>query len=34
MCDKAVFIKPYLLNFVPDHLKNQEICEKAAEKDP
>ena len=34
MCKKAVEDDPGTLNFVPDHLKTQQICEKAVEDDP
>ena len=34
MCNEAMRIEPYSLEFVPDHLKTQEMCDKAVEIDP
>ena len=34
MCDKAVELYPWMLEYVPDQFKTQEMCNKAVEKDP
>ena len=34
MCNEAVRIKPYLLEFVPDHLKNWEMYNEAMQMKP
>ena len=34
MCDVAAMEYPCALEFVPDHLKSEEMCEKAVWKDP
>ena len=34
MCERAVEDEPETLEFVPDHFKAQEICDKAVEEDP
>ena len=34
MCDEAVRMDPYSLEFVPNRLKTQEMCEKAFRKNP
>ena len=34
MCDKAVRISPYMLEYVPDCLKMQEMCDNAMRMDP
>ena len=34
MCEKAVKKSLHRLRFIPDHLKTQEMREKAVEKDP
>ena len=31
MCEKAIKKGPWSLEFVPDHLKTQEMCEKAVD---
>ena len=33
MCIKAVEVDPSSLQFVPDHLKTQEMCDKAVKDD-
>ena len=34
MCNKAVRMDPYSLEFVPDHLKTQEVCDEAVHREP
>ena len=34
MCDKAVRMEPYSLEFVPDRFKTQEMCIRAAKVGP
>ena len=34
MCDVAVMEYPCALEFVPDHLKSEEMCEKAVWEEP
>ena len=34
MCGETVLREPYILWYVPDHLKTQEICERAVEDEP
>ena len=34
MCERAVEVDPWFLEYVPDHLKAAEMCDKAVEEDP
>ena len=34
ICEKAVEMKRWILRFVPDHLKTQEMYNKARQKEP
>ena len=34
MCNKAVCIDPYSLEFVPGRLKTEEMCNKAVHREP
>ena len=34
MCNKAVRMEPYLLEFVPDHLNTPEMCNKTVRINP
>ena len=33
MCERAVEDRPWVLEYVPDHFKTQEICDKAVRDD-
>ena len=34
MCEKAVKDEPYVMKYVPDHFKTQQLCYKAVKNDP
>ena len=34
MCDKVVSTYPYTMQFVPDHFKTEEMCDKAVDTCP
>ena len=34
MCEKAVEDEPETLEYVPDHLKTEEICKEAVRREP
>ena len=34
MCDEAVTKNPWMLEYVPDHFKNQATCDKVFREDP
>ena len=34
MCDEAVSMEPWSLEFVPDHLKREDVCREALSREP
>ena len=34
MCNEAVHMEPYSLEFVPEHFKTQDMCDKAVRMEP